>query len=449
MSIKSCEVRSLLRTTHVLRRIVCAALACLTALLTACTILFDAPPAMVEARSEVAAKVMRDLTDASTAVSSKLKEAGTVRGPTTMATRAAGAMVSNAGHSVTTVSVNLTFEHVVADMPQLAVQGLEDAVVWVDEKEIGLGAMTQASRIGLVAPGHHRLRVECPHDPPFSADFYLEKDDRAVLQGQCSPGKAVAANIPPLTAAAKNRGSVASAPSSAPPVPPPSSSTGVRRMPTLAFEKTGDGDTPKLAMHGTGEAIVLLDGEKIGPNGSNEMPIRVGKHSLRVLYPMGAPFSADFFVENGDRAILCGNCAPGEDTHARGTSGGAPVFDRSHDAVPPSDSKVARDAAAPAATADDRLPQSGGKEPTLTFHWIGTDEAQLAIRNMGNSTIMIDGKRLGLGGAMGIDRMIALQPGSHSLEVIFPQGPPFTADFYLKAGERAVLRGPSRLPSRP
>jgi hypothetical protein len=50
-----------------------------------------------------------------------------------------------------------------------------------------LGGMTRAGRIGLLAPGRHVLTIECPRDPPFTADFYLEKNERAVVRGSCSP----------------------------------------------------------------------------------------------------------------------------------------------------------------------------------------------------------------------------------------------------------------------
>jgi len=80
----------------------------------------------------------------------------------------------------------LTFERFRADMPQLAVLGLEEATFLLDDKQIELGKPTRAGRIALIPPGNHRLQVKCPSDPPFSADFYLVKDDRAVLRGRCS-----------------------------------------------------------------------------------------------------------------------------------------------------------------------------------------------------------------------------------------------------------------------
>jgi hypothetical protein len=81
----------------------------------------------------------------------------------------------------------LTFERAEADMPHLAVRGMEDAVFRVDGKRMELGGVTRAGRIGLVAPGRHVLRIECPRDPPFSADFSLKKNERVVVRGNCSP----------------------------------------------------------------------------------------------------------------------------------------------------------------------------------------------------------------------------------------------------------------------
>ncbi|MDR1227708.1 MAG: hypothetical protein LBK55_01585 [Azoarcus sp.] len=81
----------------------------------------------------------------------------------------------------------LTFERAEADMPHLVVRSLDDAVFRVDGKKMELGGMTRAGRIGLIAPGRHVLSIECPRDPPFSADFYLKKNERIVVRGSCSP----------------------------------------------------------------------------------------------------------------------------------------------------------------------------------------------------------------------------------------------------------------------
>ena len=88
----------------------------------------------------------------------------------------------------------LTFERVKADMPQLTVWGLDEATFLLNDKQIEPGKMTQEGRIVLVGPGHYSLRVKCPFDPPFSADFSIVKDDRVVLRGRCSSGRRVMAD---------------------------------------------------------------------------------------------------------------------------------------------------------------------------------------------------------------------------------------------------------------
>lgn len=85
---------------------------------------------------------------------------------------------------------------------------------------------------------------------------------------------------------------------------------GERRMPTLSFDKV-DADMPQLMMQGMGNATVLLNGEKIESEsvtkGGRIMLIRPGRHGLRVEYPSDPPFSADFYIEKGERLTLRGN----------------------------------------------------------------------------------------------------------------------------------------------
>jgi hypothetical protein len=431
------------------------------AFLAGCTLIFDAPPEAVA--NDASAKVMSDLAsmeqNASAAISGKLKEAGVTvaeaaRDPAAAAGGAMNAALSDIERSAMGIArdeagplasmnvpglpgnttangknmIALSFERVDADMPQLAVQGLDGAVVLIDGERAGLGGVTRAGRIGLVAAGRHHLRVECPRAPPFSADFKAEKGDRIVLRGQCgTPPGAVAGAV--QTPAAGGR--VASAP------PAPGANV-ARPAPTLRFEKSGDeksgdGAPPRLVLRGTGKLAVFLDGERVGPGGGDGVPIQVGQHNLRAFHPAGSPFSADFPAENGDRIILCGDCAPDGEARALLSGGGAPLIDKSRDAAPLASHAAARETAP--------LPRNGGKTPTLTFDRINVEAAQLAIRGMGNATVVIDGERFAPDGIMGVDRLIPIQPGHHSLKVIFPQGSPFTADFDIEAGERATLHG--------
>ncbi|MDR2260459.1 MAG: hypothetical protein LBE06_05895 [Azoarcus sp.] len=442
-------------------RLAGAALCCPALFLVACTTLFDSPPEAVA--NDASAKVMSDLAsmeqNVSAAIPGKLKEAGVTvaeaaRDPAAAAGGAMNAAVSGIEHSAMGAArdgaaraltpahappremganddgtIALSFERIDADMPQVAVRGLDNAAVLVDGERIGLGGVTRAGRIGLIVSGRHHLRVECPHEPPFSADLKVEKGDRVVLRGQCkTPLKAVPANVRAAAVAGKDP---------APATPAPRSSTEARKIPALTFEKSGDGAPPRLVLRGTGELVVFIDDERVGPDRGDGVPIRAGNHKLRAFpagaSSTGASFSADFPAENGDRIILCGDCAPGGDVRALVSGGGAPVVEKGRDAAPPASPAAARDTAP--------LPLNGGKTPTLTFDRINVEAAQLVIRNMGDATVIIDGERFAPDGIMGVDRLIPIQPGRHSLEAISPRGAPFAADFDIEAGERATLRG--------
>jgi hypothetical protein len=190
---KSCAILHFACNRNVFRAILtCAFLSSV-----ACSTIFDAPPGSKDLGAGKTAKMIDDLTsiteqDVTEAVSSRVKEVGI-----------------SAQASATTATTNpdrkgLSFERVDAEMPQLAVQqGFEKAVVLVDGERIGLGGLTRAGHIGLIAPGRHVLRVECPYDPPFSADFKVVKGDRVVLRGKCSPTKPAPAATKPVPATTK------------------------------------------------------------------------------------------------------------------------------------------------------------------------------------------------------------------------------------------------------
>ena len=172
----------------------------LSLVLAGCSSLFDSPPDKVSVHEEVALKRMEQA--ASFTPESAVDKAAE-KSKSTAQQGSANAMKKNPGDPesgdepgedgpVEWVVPQLTFERFRSDMPQLAVWGLEEATFLLDGKQIELGQMTRVGRIALVAPGHHRLQVKCPSDPPFSADFYLVKDDRAVLRGRCSSGKRTA-----------------------------------------------------------------------------------------------------------------------------------------------------------------------------------------------------------------------------------------------------------------
>jgi hypothetical protein len=290
----------------------------LVPLAAACSTFFDAPRGSGDLMQSPAAKMMTDLAavgekEVADVLPDSVKEVGTVaqtavRSPNEAANRAKEAATTDitnsamgaakkgpprlnapAGPSVPSPEQvtgreipTLSFERVEAEMPQLAVQGLDTAVVLVDGEKIGLGGATRAGRIGLIAPGRHKLRVECPYDPPFSADFSVKKGDRVVLRGQCAQTKPVAAKVAPKKT----------------------------RPPTLTFDKINS-NTPVLLIQGLADAAVLVDGEKPGPEGMMEggrtLTLQPGHHSLQVIPAQGSPFTADFYIETGERATLRGD----------------------------------------------------------------------------------------------------------------------------------------------
>ena len=172
-------------------------------LLSGCVMLFDAPPTVETLRQDAALKKMGDLASsgeqkAMAALPDGLREIGTdpravagakVRAVVSVAAKPAnGAAASALGKTFNGRELPaMSFERVEADMPHLAIEGLDEAVFQVDGRRMELGGMTRAGRIGLLAPGRHVLTIECPRDPPFTADFYLEKNERAVVRGSCSP----------------------------------------------------------------------------------------------------------------------------------------------------------------------------------------------------------------------------------------------------------------------
>ncbi|MDR3086569.1 MAG: hypothetical protein LBU45_01235 [Azoarcus sp.] len=176
-------------------RLAAVALAGVSVSLAACMTLFDSPPPPGGMPEDVAAQMMNKLaTDGEQRVRPGIQEVG-VKTQETINTQ--GANAANALNKAANATqgdnktearpdkTTLSFERVDADMPQLAVQGLENAVVLVDDQKMELGGLTKVGRIGLIAPGNRRLRVECPRAAPFSANFVLSKGDRVVLRGNC------------------------------------------------------------------------------------------------------------------------------------------------------------------------------------------------------------------------------------------------------------------------
>lgn len=171
-------------------------------LLSGCKTLFDSPQGAEDVHQEATLKAMDRLV--STAPQDAMNK-GVDAGKAKAGTVADGIMAKNysgtkpgdkpGGEEPTGWEApRMSFERDSnADMPQLAVWGLDEAVFMIDDERIELGKMTRLGRIALIGVGRHRLQVKCPFDPPFSADFYLVKGDRIVLRGRCSSDKRIAA----------------------------------------------------------------------------------------------------------------------------------------------------------------------------------------------------------------------------------------------------------------
>jgi hypothetical protein len=171
-------------------------------LLSGCKSLFDSPPGAQDVNQDAALSAMNRLVSttpqdvmnkgAEAARDKAGAAAGAARQHAADATAEARSGTGDESEEATVAgweAPSLSFERVVADMPQLAVWGLDDATLLVNDEKIELGKMTRTGRIALISTGRHRLQVKCPFDPPFSADFYVQKNDRVVLRGRCSSGK--------------------------------------------------------------------------------------------------------------------------------------------------------------------------------------------------------------------------------------------------------------------
>jgi hypothetical protein len=163
-------------------------------LLSSCSSLFDSPQGTEDVHQEAALSAMNKLVSTTPQdVMNKGTEAASARTADAARQHAADATAKirpgdkpEEGALAGWEAPSLTFERVNADMPHLAVWGLDDATLLIDGEKIEPGKMTRAGRIALIATGRHRLQVKCPSDPPFSADFNLVKGDRIVLRGRCS-----------------------------------------------------------------------------------------------------------------------------------------------------------------------------------------------------------------------------------------------------------------------
>ena len=416
---------------------------CLCVSLVGCSVAFDTPPSTAkDIDQEASAKVISDLKSTSEAAMPDVQQETQAKGKLNpvgetatgdISTSAIGASENVAGTSKKTdapASTNtpvLRFERVAADMPQLAVhKGLDKGTILVDGEKISLGGMTKTGlRIGLIAPGYRNLRVECPFDPPFSANFYVEKGDRIVLHGNCSSQQVVKNALPTTTARKDTNANIVQNKEA-------TIAAQIGKKPILLFSRNDD-KVPRLMIKGITDAVVFIDDEKINwktGSGVANVTIQPGHHSLRVLSQAGSPFSADFFVEKGDTVTLCGDCVDSV-ADTKENNNGVLMTEQ------------ASDLKGVGSTTGSPGLQGTRKTPVLSFSKVDAGPPQLSIHEMGNAVVIFDGRKIGTDGVMGVDRMMTIKPGSHTLEVIYQGEVSFKASFYIEAGERATLRGSS------
>jgi len=70
-----------------------------------------------------------------------------------------------------------------------------------------------------------------------------------------------------------------------------------------------------------------------------------------------------------------------------------------------------------------------------------TDMPQLAVWGLDEAIFLVDNEQMQLGKMTREGRIALIGVGNHRLQVKCPSDPPFSADFYLRKGDRIVLRG--------
>lgn len=82
----------------------------------------------------------------------------------------------------------------------------------------------------------------------------------------------------------------------------------------------------------------------------------------------------------------------------------------------------------------------GKRTLTLSFEKADTGMPQLVMRGLSDAIVRIDGERIE---PTRQEHIVLISTGQHELSVEYANGQPFSAKFYLKKGERAVLRAGS------
>jgi hypothetical protein len=81
----------------------------------------------------------------------------------------------------------------------------------------------------------------------------------------------------------------------------------------------------------------------------------------------------------------------------------------------------------------------GKKTLALSFEKTNADMPQLVMRELGDANIRINGEVIEPGNARQ-ERIVLIPPGRHDLVLEYAGSQPFSARFYIKKGERAILR---------
>jgi len=90
---------------------------------------------------------------------------------------------------------------------------------------------------------------------------------------------------------------------------------------------------------------------------------------------------------------------------------------------------------------DSQILTSGDGKRTLalSFEKVDADMPRLVMRGLGNAIVEIDGERIEPG-KVRQENIVLISPGQHELLVEYAGSQPFSAKFYIKKGERAILR---------
>jgi len=153
-----------------------------TAALSACSILFDAPPS--EADSEQALQrfnqAAKEQADSLVQQNRQRLNAAGQQWSREMAFSSPDAATSSAKLRWPVMRIEqVAPQH----PPQLMLEGPIQGIVWLDEREIGW-VREGSVRVVTLTAGEHNIRIEHPLAPAMSVQFYIESGERITLHWQ-------------------------------------------------------------------------------------------------------------------------------------------------------------------------------------------------------------------------------------------------------------------------